>query len=68
MDVHIGEIDSTIRATDSQALLSPPMLRQIVRAVLAELREQEGREQRRAQERRIEPGAATSTHPWEGTR
>ena len=65
MDIHINEIDSTVRATDSQALLSPPMLRQIVQAVLAELRDQQGAEQRRQAESRITAGAAATEHSWE---
>lgn len=65
MDIHINEIDSTVRATDSQALLSQPMLRQIVQAVLAELREQQGAAQRRAAESRLTTGASASEHSWE---
>ncbi len=38
MDVHIDEINSTVRATDGQELLSPLVLRQIVKAVLREIR------------------------------
>ncbi len=53
MDVHIGEMNSTVRATDSQALLSPQVLNQIVKAVLERLREEQAHEQRVADERRI---------------
>lgn len=53
MDVHIGEMNSTVRATDSQALLSPQLLNQIVKAVLERLREEQAHEQRVASERSI---------------
>lgn len=62
MDVHIGKIDSTIRATDTQALLSPQMLEQIVSAVLERLREEQQHEQRVADERRLRAGVLAS-HP-----
>lgn len=38
MDIQIGEVHSTVRATDGQELLSPQVLQQIVQAVLAQLR------------------------------
>jgi hypothetical protein len=53
MDVHIGEMNSTVRATDSQALLSPQALNQIVKAVLERLREEQAHEQRVINERSI---------------
>ena len=56
MDVHIGEVTSTVRATDSQSMLSPAVLRQIVNAVLAELKRQEQEEMRRQSDTRLEAG------------
>ncbi len=53
MDVHIGEMNSTVRATDSQTLLSPQLLNQIVKAVLERLREEQAHEQRVISERSI---------------
>lgn len=55
MDVHIGEMNSTVRATDTQALLSPQLLDQIVRVVLERLREEQAHDQRVANERSIRP-------------
>ena len=57
MDVQINEMNSTIHATDSQALLSPELLRQITQAVLAALKEQEAYEQRQMRERAIRPSS-----------
>jgi hypothetical protein len=56
MDVHISEVTSTVRATDSQSMLSPAVLRQIVAAVIAELKRQEQEEMRRQCDTRLEAG------------
>lgn len=56
MDVHIGEVNTSVSATDSESLLNPRLLRRIVTAVLAELREQQAYEQRQQQERCLQPG------------
>lgn len=56
MDVHIGEVTSTVQATDSQSLLSTPLLRQIVSAVIVELKRQEEETLRRQQDTRLQPG------------
>ena len=53
MDVNIGEMNSTVRATDTQALLSPQLLNQIVKAVLERMREEQAHEQRIADESSI---------------
>lgn len=65
MDIHIGEVSSTVRATDSEALLSPAVLQQIVQAVLRELRAQEGYEERRHAERKLSRSVAMQRHSWE---
>ena len=41
MDVHIGEIVSTVRTVDGDALLAPQTLEKIVRAVLRAVEERE---------------------------
>ena len=46
MDVHIGEMTSTVRAVDSQSLLAPEVLDRIVRVALARLREEQERDKR----------------------
>lgn len=53
MDVHVDEMNSTVRATDAQTLLSPQMLEQIIKAVLERLREEQAYERRVADERDI---------------
>ena len=58
MDVNIGEINSTVRATDSTSLLSPEMLERIVRAVIERVRDEEGHRQRAEAERHLSPGIA----------
>jgi hypothetical protein len=59
MEVNIGEVNSTVRATDSRSLLSVEVLECIVRAVMERLREEEGHRQRTEAERRLSSGIAT---------
>jgi hypothetical protein len=46
MDVHIGEMTSTVRAVDGQSLLAPEVLDRIVRVTLARLRDEQNRDRR----------------------
>ena len=65
MDVHIGEMNSTVRATDAQSLLSPQLLDQIVKAVLERVREEQAHEQRVANERSIRSSVLENNgHDW----
>jgi hypothetical protein len=66
VDVQVGELTSTVRATDSAALLSPVVLEQITQAVLARLRREQDRDRRIEDERRLLP-TLPSVHdlPWE---
>lgn len=66
MDVHIGEMNSVVRATDSQALLSPQVLEQIVRVVLRRVQEERELARRVADERQIHRSAvADESRAWE---
>jgi hypothetical protein len=66
MDVHVGEINSTVRMTDSQALLSPQILEQIVRVVLARVREEDSHKKRVEDERQLRPSvSARETSHWD---
>ncbi len=56
MDVNIGEVNSTVRATDSASLLSPEQLERIVRVVLERVRDEESHRQRAQAERDLSPG------------
>ena len=57
MDVQIDEVVSTVRATDSNAMLNPRALQTIVRAVLDALAERERVERQTMAERRISSSA-----------
>lgn len=57
MDMHIEEVNSTIRATDGQELLSPEVLQQIVKIVLERLRSEQEHERRVQSERDLHTGA-----------
>ncbi|MBW3633258.1 MAG: hypothetical protein KY456_09535 [Chloroflexi bacterium] len=56
MDVHIADVVSTVRAVDNEALLSPQVMEQIVRAVLRAVEENEAHRVRLQQEQRIAGG------------
>jgi hypothetical protein len=53
MDVIISDVVSTVRAVDSEALLSPRVMEEIVRAVLRAVEEQEAHQMRVRNEQRI---------------
>ncbi len=57
--VHVGEMSSTVQATDSHALLSQPVLDRIVREVLKRLREEQSHDARVEDERRIRPSVSS---------
>ncbi len=66
MEVHIGEVSSTVRTTDSSVPISSQDLEQIVRVVLARLREEQDHERRVAEERLLRPAvSAEETSSWE---
>jgi hypothetical protein len=58
MNVEIGEVSSTVRAVDSDALVSPRVLHQIIAAVKAAIREGAEREERAKGERKITGGVS----------
>lgn len=59
MDVHIGEITTSVQVSDTQSLLSPELLRQIISAVLAELNERRIYEERRQADREVHSSSYT---------
>lgn len=65
MNVHVGEMNSTVRTTESEALLTPELLRQITAAVSAAIREQNAYEARRLSEQRIVGGVTQRKASWE---
>ena len=58
MEVQIGDLQSTVRAVDSDALLSPQTLEKIVRVVLQAVHDQEAHRQRVRAEQRITSGVS----------
>jgi hypothetical protein len=58
MEVHIGEVTSTVRATDGTALLSPEILQKIVAAVREQLKSDHDHDRRVAEERKLTPGVS----------
>lgn len=60
MEVHIGEMSSTVRMTDGQSLLSPEVFERIVAAAVERMREAHAHEQRVSSERQVRPGASST--------
>ncbi len=58
MDIHVQDLKSRIQATDSQRLLDPRILKEIVRACVAAVKEDQAREKRRKHDRELTPGIA----------
>lgn len=58
MDVHIGEVTSTVRAVDGDALLSPKTMNAIIQAVLHAVHEREAHHKRVRTEQRISGGVS----------
>jgi hypothetical protein len=58
MDIEIGEIVSSVRAVDGNALLSPEVMRRIVAAVVQVVEQKAEHEKRVSLERRITGGVA----------
>ena len=58
MNVEIGEISSTVRAVDSDMLLSPRILERIVAAVADAIKDRDAHDKRAKAERRITGGVA----------
>ncbi|HEY3284048.1 MAG TPA: hypothetical protein VGN26_17400 [Armatimonadota bacterium] len=63
MEVEIGEVVSTVRAVDSDGLLSPQLLSKITRIVMKAMDERDAHHKRVRAEQRITPGVS---HEQEG--
>jgi len=58
MDVEIGEVVATVKAVDGNTLVTPDVMRQIVRAVLRAVEEHQSHQARVGAERRVTGGVA----------
>lgn len=58
MDVHINEVQSTVRAVDGDSLLSPQTLQKIVSVVMQAVRDDDAHRERVRAEQRISGGVA----------
>jgi hypothetical protein len=53
MDVRINEVQSRVQTTDSHALLDPRVLREIIRACIKAVKEEQARDKRITEERKL---------------
>jgi hypothetical protein len=56
MDIRINELQSRVQTTDSQKLLDPRILNEIVRACVRAVKEDLAREKRMSQDRKLSDG------------
>ena len=59
MDVRINEVQTQVHTMDSQSLLHPSILQQIVRACLEAIHDEQAREKRLQDERRLSSGVSS---------
>ncbi len=58
MDVRINEVSSRVNVTDSQAMLSPQVIQQILRLAREHIREELDHDRRVEAERRLQQGVS----------
>jgi DNA recombination-dependent growth factor C len=58
MDIRVQDVQSRVQATDSQKLLDPRVMKQIIKACVEAVKEDQAREKRRAQDRELTNGVA----------
>jgi hypothetical protein len=61
MDVRINEVQSRVQVGDSQSLLDPRVMRELVRACVKAVKEELERDKRLENERRLRSGCSSGT-------
>ena len=59
MDVRINEVQSRVQVGDSQSLLDPHVMRELVRACVKAVKEELERDKRLENERRLSSGSSS---------
>jgi hypothetical protein len=59
MDVRINEVQSQVQTLDSKAMLDPQVMRQIVKACVKAVKEDQERQKRLADDRRLSSGVSS---------
>jgi hypothetical protein len=65
MDVRINEVQSRVQVGDSQSLLDPRVMRELVRACVKAVKEELERDKRLENERRLRSGGSSGTRSEE---
>lgn len=66
MEVHIGEMTSTVEATDTRSLLQPRVLERIVAAVEERVRQDSAKQERLREERGVRGTSRRSSSRYGG--
>lgn len=59
MDVRINQVNSQVQTVDSKALLDPHVMRQIVKACMKAIKEEQDRQKRLKDDRDLTPGVSS---------
>jgi hypothetical protein len=62
VDVRINEVHSEVQTVNSNQLLDPQVMRQIVKACVRALKEDQARQKQLAEDRRMNAGASAEDH------
>lgn len=66
MDVQIDEINTTVRMMDTNAMLTPQLMEQIIRAVMARLKDEDAGKKARDDGSALRPSASSKqTGKWQ---
>ncbi|HEY6352726.1 MAG TPA: hypothetical protein VI636_25295 [Candidatus Angelobacter sp.] len=61
MDVRINEVNSRVQTMDSGTVLDPHVMRQIVKACVKAVKEDQAREKRMKDDRQMTPGVSSDS-------
>jgi hypothetical protein len=61
MDVRINEVNSQVQTVDSRAMLDPQVMREIVKACVKAVKEDQARQKHLADERRLSSGVSSDS-------
>jgi len=62
MDVRINEVQSKVQTVNSKALLDPVVMREIVKACVQAVKEDQARQKLLAEDRRLNAAASANDH------
>jgi hypothetical protein len=62
MDVQINEVRSQVKTVDSKSVLDPHVMREIIKACVKAVKEDQARQKQLADDRRLSPGVSSEAN------